>query len=88
MEQTFLHTKPFPVSMHTNRNSNSVILRNDLDSLLSDLCTCIQVKEMALQMKTYSSSYSDQFELPCDTLKLKKKSWDGALLSVKCRCFV
>ena len=42
-----------PVSMHSNHISNSVIFSNNnyvYVSLLSDLCTCVQLK-MALQMK-------------------------------------
>jgi len=37
-----------PVSMYTDRISNSV---NYYVSLLSALCACVQMKKMALQMK-------------------------------------
>ena len=55
-------------------------------SLLSDLCTCIQVKKMASLMKP--QFFSDQFELPREILKFVKKRWAGALLGVKCCCSV
>ena len=67
-------------STHTNSISNATILSNSYVLLLSDLCACIQVKKMASQMKPYF--FSDQFELD------SKKRWGGAMLSIKCYCFV
>jgi len=49
-------TKTLPVSMHTNRISNSAILSNNYISLPSDLCTCVQAKKIASHRKPYSSS--------------------------------
>ena len=46
----------WPVSMHTNWISNSATLSNNYVSLPSDLCTCVQAKKIASQMKPYSSS--------------------------------
>jgi len=41
-----------PVFMHINHTSNSSsVLSNSYSSLLSDLCACVQVKKMVLQMK-------------------------------------
>jgi len=45
-------TKPgLPVSRHSDWISNSAILSDDYILLLSVLCTGIQVKKMALQMR-------------------------------------
>jgi len=46
-------TKTLPASVHTNHIS---YLSNNYVSLLSDLCTCVQVRKMVSQMKSYSSS--------------------------------
>ena len=74
-----------PVFMHANHISNSAILSNNYISLLSDLCACVPVEKVALQIKPYSSSV-----MIWSTLwhfKVVKKQWAGVLLSVKyCFC--
>ena len=71
--------------LHTNRMSNSAILSNNYVSLLNKLCTCIQVKKMAPQMKPLL--FSDVWSTSWD-FKVVKKQWADTLLSVKCCCFV
>ena len=77
--------KTLPVFMHANHISNSAILSNNYISLLSDLCACVPVEKVALQIKPYSSSV-----MIWSTLwhfKVVKKQWAGVLLSVKyCFC--
>jgi len=48
----------FKHSPHTNSISNSVILRNNYISLLSDLCACIHVKKKWRHEGSHSSSVS------------------------------
>ena len=81
-DQTFFKHSP-----HTNCISNSVILRNNYISLLSDSCACVHVKKngvakeaIVLQWAVRTASW--------DFKPGKKKQWPGALLSGKCCCFV
>jgi len=48
----------FKHSPHTNRISNSAILRNNSISLLSDLCACVHVKKKWRRKGSHSSSVS------------------------------
>jgi len=76
----FKHSKP------TNSISNSVILRNNYISLLSDLCACIHVKKKWRRIGSHSSSVSGSNHLVW--LQTWKKAMGWALLSEKCCCFM
>ena len=54
---------PFKHSLHTTCISNSAILCNNYISLLSDLCTCIHVKEKWHCKRSHSSSLSSSNHL-------------------------
>ena len=76
----------FKHSPHTNSISNSAILHNNYISWLSDLCACVHVKKKWHRKGSHSSSVSGSNRLVW--LQTWKKRWAGALLSVKCCCFV
>ena len=73
-------TKTLPVSMHPNRISNSGTLSNNYVLLLS-----VHVYSEENGVKNEAIIFSDRFEAPREIVK---KQWAGALLSVKCCCFV
>ena len=76
----------FKHSQHANCTSDSTIMRNSYNSLLSDLCACVHVKKKWHHKGSHSSSVSGSNHLVW--LWTWKKWWAGALLSEKCCCFV
>jgi len=75
--------KAFPCFHAHWPHSNLAIL---YASLLSAWYTCIQLKKTVSQMKL--QFFSDWFKTGSWDFKVVKKWWAGALLTVKCCCFV